>query len=156
MATGGRDSFLHLGCCNHCDWTDSGFGWHCADTISDRDSDQCCSEQARQLEMTETSSSPHPSLQRIVHAIRFTFRGDAETSVIVWPRETGDLCIRLINSRRTWLHATAGDGVLLTRDGNTDRQYIESVELYRVSPAVNNGTIVSSAHAWLYEFEDKP
>ena len=96
------------------------------------------------------------SIPRIVHAIRFTFRGDGETSVIVWPKDTAKLCVRLINSRRTWLHATAGDGVLLTRDGNTDRQYIESVELYRVSPADNNGKIVPSAHAWLYEFEDKP
>ena len=106
--------------------------------------------------MTRTSNIPQPSQKRIVNAIRFTIRGDAETSVIVWPRETGTLCIRLINSRRTWLHATAGDGVLLTRDGNTDRQYIESVELYRVSPADDNGKIVASAHSWLYEFEDKP
>ncbi|MEJ7594596.1 MAG: hypothetical protein WKF77_23935 [Planctomycetaceae bacterium] len=106
--------------------------------------------------MTEPSDIPPRSLQRIVHAIRFTMRGDGDTSVIVWPRETSELCIRLINSRRTWLHATAGDGVLLTRDGNTDRQFIESVDLYRVSPADDNGTIVPSAHAWLYEFEDTP
>jgi len=75
--------------------------------------------------MPDPPDIAQPSQQRIVHAIRFTMRGDGDTSVIVWPRETAKLCIRLIDSRRTWLHATAGDGVLLTRDGNTERQYIE-------------------------------
>jgi len=101
--------------------------------------------------MTQRSEIPHPSPKRIVHAIRFTIRGDIDSSFIVSPRDSGNLCVRLINSRRTWLHASAGDAVLLTRDGNTERQYIETVELYRVSPAEENGSLVPSAYEWLYE-----
>ena len=45
--------------------------------------------------------------------------------------------------------ARAGDPVDLTHNGEKSRQYIESVELYRVFPASFNGTMVASAHDWL-------
>ncbi len=45
--------------------------------------------------------------------------------------------------------ARAGDPVDFTFNGKTSRQYIESVELYRVFPASANGTVVASAHDWL-------
>lgn len=45
--------------------------------------------------------------------------------------------------------ARAGDPVDLTSNGKKSRQYIESVELYRVFPTSDNGKIVASAHEWL-------
>lgn len=67
---------------------------------------------------------------------------------VVYPdRSTG--CARLINSKRTWLTARAGDAVLLTRENSRERYYIESVELYRVSPAAENGKTVATAGEWL-------
>ena len=54
-----------------------------------------------------------------------------------------------MNPRHTWMTARAGDPVDLTTKGKTSRQYIESVELYRVFPATDNGKIVKSAHDWL-------
>lgn len=86
----------------------------------------------RKKAMTEPDGIPQPSQKQIVHAIRFTIRGDVDTSFIVWPRDSGNLCARLINSRRTWLHTSTGDGVVLTRDGNTERQ--ESINQQPFTP----------------------
>lgn len=47
--------------------------------------------------------------------------------------------------------ARRGDAVLVTHEGNTERHFIDSVELYRVFPADYNGTVVESAWKWLDE-----
>lgn len=72
--------------------------------------------------------------------------------MIIWPGNiTEKTCVRLINSRRTWMTARRGDAALMTHEGETERQYIDSVELYRVFPAEHNGETVESAWAWLDE-----
>jgi len=69
--------------------------------------------------------------------------------VIVWPNETSKLCIQLLNGRRTWMTARAGDAVWLSCNGHKTREHIESVELYRVFPTEANGQVVTSAWHWL-------
>ena len=86
---------------------------------------------------------------RKVHAIRINLHTQTDCSVIIWPNDTAKLCVQLMNPRKTWMTARAGDPVDLTTNGKTSRQYIESVELYRVFPATANGTVVASAHDWL-------
>ncbi len=86
---------------------------------------------------------------RTVHAIRFTLQDDIQRSVIDWPRDSSKVCIRLINSRRSWFTARNGDAVLLTHDGKSERQYIATVELDRVFPAEENGRVVESVKDWL-------
>ena len=86
---------------------------------------------------------------RKVHAIRINLHTQTDCSVIIWPNDTAKLCVQLMNPRKTWMTARAGDPVDLTTNGKTSRQYIESVELYRVFPASDNGKIVASAHDWL-------
>ena len=81
--------------------------------------------------------------------IKIKLHTQTDRSVINWPNETAKLCIKLMNPRRTWMTARAGDPVDLTTNGKTSRQYIESVELYRVFPATDNGKIVKSAYDWL-------
>jgi hypothetical protein len=61
-------------------------------------------------------------------------------------------CLKLINSRKTWLTATVGDAVLLRADLKSDsweRHFIDSITLYRVYPADENDKCVSTAQAWL-------
>ena len=86
---------------------------------------------------------------RTVHAIRIKLHTRNDCSVIIWPYDTAKLCVQLMNPRKTWMTARAGDPVDLTHNGEKSRQYIESVELYRVFPASDNGKIVVSAHDWL-------
>lgn len=63
------------------------------------------------------------------------------------PGEEG--CLRLINSRKTWLTARVGDAVLLTDKGKSDRYFIESIKLYGVYPSSESGRVVTSGQAWL-------
>jgi hypothetical protein len=90
---------------------------------------------------------------RAIHAIQIKLRALEHLSVIVWPFETdnGRKCCRLINSKRTWLTAQAGDAVLVKREGSAEltRYFIESISLFRVDPVEFNGTVVETAQAWL-------
>ena len=86
---------------------------------------------------------------RKVHAIRITLHTVADRSVIVWPEDTAKLCVQLMNPRRTWLTVQAGDSVMLSHNDDKTRQAVESVELYRVFPASENGRQVRSAWHWL-------
>lgn len=88
-------------------------------------------------------------MTRKVDAIRIKLHTVADRSVIIWLNDTAKLCVQLMNPRKTWMTARAGDPVDLKTDGETSRQYIESVELYRVFPTTDNGKIVASAHEWL-------
>ena len=60
-----------------------------------------------------------------------------------------DGCLRLINSKKTWLTVMAGDAVLLTEGESSQRYFIESIELYLVDPASENGRAVATAGEWL-------
>ncbi len=82
---------------------------------------------------------------RKVHAIRINIQSMQERSVIVWPSDTAKLCIQLMNLRRTWLTVQRGDSVIL----NGNREFVDSIELYRVFPACENGREVRSAWHWL-------
>ena len=73
----------------------------------------------------------------------------ADRSVIIWLKDTGKLCVQLMNPRRTWTTARAGDAVMLTHNGTKNREHIESVELYRVFPAEHNGQLVECAWTWI-------
>jgi hypothetical protein len=92
---------------------------------------------------------------RTVHAIRIKLLCIADRSVIVWPAETSKLCVQLLNGRRTWITARAGDTVWPSQDGKKTREHMESVELYRVFPANENGRVVTSAWHWLNPEEVK-
>lgn len=82
---------------------------------------------------------------RKVHAIKINLQSMAERSVIVWPNDTAKLCVQLMNSRRTWFTVQRGDSVIL----NGNREFVDSIELYRVFPASENGREVRSAWHWL-------
>lgn len=82
---------------------------------------------------------------RKVHAIKINLQSMAERSVIVWPNDTAKLCVELMNSRRTWFTVQRGDSVIL----NGNREFVDSIELYRVFPANDNGREVRSAWHWL-------
>lgn len=88
---------------------------------------------------------------RRVHAIRIALQAVGDRSVIVWLQNTEKLCVRLLNPRKNWLTVSAGDPVVLTRQGEQIRTAVESVELYRVFPASENGRLVESARDWLNE-----
>ena len=70
------------------------------------------------------------AVSRVMAAIR---------SFIVWLKDTGKLCVHLMNPRRTWTTARAGDALMVTHNGTKNREHIESVQLYRVFPADQNG-----------------
>ena len=86
-----------------------------------------------------------------VHAIRVMLRFDPICYVIVWPADNKDGCCRLINSKRTWLTAQAGDAVLLKsqKSAEFERHFIKSIALYLVHPVEYNESIVETAQAWL-------
>ena len=86
---------------------------------------------------------------RTIHAIRIKLHTVDDRYVIVWPKDTSKLCVRLMNPRRTWMTARAGDAVILTSGGVKSREHIEAVELYRVFPATQNGQAVESARSWI-------
>ena len=86
---------------------------------------------------------------RTVHAIKIQLKSEAERSVIVWLKDTSKLCVRLMNPRRTWTTARAGDAVMMTHNETKSREHIESVELYRVFPAEHNGQVVECAWTWI-------
>ena len=86
---------------------------------------------------------------RTVHAIKIQLHCNTDRSVIIWLKDTQKLCVRLMNPRRTWTAARAGDAVMLTHDGTQSREHIERVELYRVFPTKHNGQIVESAWTWI-------
>ena len=95
--------------------------------------------------MSERSSVEN----RTVHAIRIQLHCTTDRSVIIWLKDTHKLCVRLMNPRRTWTTARAGDAVMMTHNGTQSREHIESVELYRVFPADHNGQMVESAWVWI-------
>ncbi len=83
---------------------------------------------------------------RKVHAVRINLHTQTDWSVIIWLDAVAPkLCVKLMNPRRTWMTARAGDPVDLKIDRETCRQYIYTVELYRVFPANENGRQVRSA-----------
>ena len=86
---------------------------------------------------------------RTVHAIRIQLHCTTDRSVIIWLKDTHKLCVRLMNPRRTWTTARAGDAVILNIGGVKNREHIESVELYRVFPTEHNGQTVECAWTWL-------
>ena len=69
-------------------------------------------------------------------------------AVVNLPDNSGG-CVRLINSRRTWLTAKAGDAVLLTRDEQSERHFIASIEVFRADPASEVGRVITTAEDWL-------
>ena len=83
-------------------------------------------------------------MPRTIHALEFELRSDSYRAVIVWPARPPDT-VRLINSRKTWLSAKAGDAVLV--DG--ERFFIKEVRLYRADPTESNGRTVESGQAWV-------
>ena len=91
----------------------------------------------------------HEMETRTVHSIRIQLHCTTDRSVIIWLKNTGKLCVHLMNSRRTWTTARAGDAVILNVGGVKSREHIESVELYRVFPAEHNGQLVESAWTWI-------
>ena len=95
--------------------------------------------------MSERSSIEN----RTVHAIRIQLHCTADRSVIIWLKDTRKLCVHLMNPRRTWTTARAGDAVMMTHNGTKSRAHIESVELYRVFPATDNGSVVECAWTWM-------
>ena len=88
---------------------------------------------------------------RQVHAIQINLRSPQTTYVIIWPNETREPCLKLLNSKHTWLTARAGDIVLLKREKSVewDRYSIESVSLFRVFPVEFIGTIVECVQTWI-------
>jgi hypothetical protein len=90
---------------------------------------------------------------RTLHAIQVKLQAPEWLALIIWPADADSprKCARLINSKRTWLAARAGDAVLVTWEGKTEaeRYYIESITLYRVFPASENDRVVTSGQAWL-------
>lgn len=72
-----------------------------------------------------------------------------QIGAIVTPPNNPGGCLRLINSKRDWLTATAGDAVLLTHEGKSVRHFIASIELYLVDPSSENGRVVTTASDWL-------
>lgn len=86
---------------------------------------------------------------RTIHAIRIKLHTVADRSVIIWPKDTSKLCVQLMNPRRTWMTARAGDAVMMTHHDTKSREHIESVGLYRVFPTDYNGQVVESAREWL-------
>ncbi len=86
---------------------------------------------------------------RKVHAIRIILHSGHECSVIVWLNDTAKLCIELLNNRKTWETAQAGDSVWLTSKDEKTRYGIEAIELYRAFPASENGREVRSVWDWL-------
>jgi hypothetical protein len=92
---------------------------------------------------------------RTVHAIRIKLHCVTDRSVIVGPVETAKLCVQLLNRRRTWITARARDAIWLSNGGMKTWEHIESVELYRVFPANENGRVVTSAWHWLNPEEAK-
>lgn len=82
---------------------------------------------------------------RKIHAIKLNLPGETERAVIVWLADTAKLCLRLVFRNRTWETTQAGDAVIL----NGNRETVESVELFRVFPASENGREVRSAWHWL-------
>ena len=93
---------------------------------------------------------------RTIHAIRIKLHTVADRSVIIWPKYTSKLCVRLMNPRRTWMTAMAGDALIMKHNGTQSREHIESVELYRVFPATQNGQTVESARSWIETGVTKP
>ena len=88
---------------------------------------------------------------RQLHALQIKLKTPKHLSVIVWPAENREGCCRLINSKRTWMTARAGDAVLLKRQDSADyeRVFIDDITLYRVYPVEFNGTVVETAQSWL-------
>ena len=72
---------------------------------------------------------------RQLHAIRIKLSDAEHRYAIIWPNEKREFCAKLINSKRLWLTARAGDAVQVRRDGSTetDRYFIESVSLFFLS-----------------------
>ncbi|MEZ6035211.1 MAG: hypothetical protein R3C17_19125 [Planctomycetaceae bacterium] len=89
------------------------------------------------------------STLRTVHAIRVQLHSVADRSVIIWLKDSLKLCVHLMNPRRTWTTARAGDAVILNSGGVKSREYIERMELYRVFPASCNGQMLECAWTWL-------
>ncbi|MEK6261076.1 MAG: hypothetical protein AABP62_20960 [Planctomycetota bacterium] len=88
---------------------------------------------------------------KTIHSLYVTLREATPHLAVVTPidKPMGEGCCRLINSRKTWLTASAGDAVPLTDKEKTERCYIESIKLYRVYPISENGRVVESGQAWL-------
>ena len=89
--------------------------------------------------------------KRTVHAIRVMLRFDPICHVIVWPSDNKDGCCRLINSKRTWLTARAGDAVVLKslKSAEFEWHFIKSIALYLVHRVEYNESIVETAQSWL-------
>ena len=49
----------------------------------------------------------------------------------------------------TTIESPLAGAVLLTQDGKTERQFVDSVEPYRVFPAEENDRVVQSVKDWL-------
>ena len=90
---------------------------------------------------------------RRIHAIQIRLRALEWLGVIIWPDQpdNGKRCCRLINSKKTWLTARAGDAVVVRQEKSDEwkRFYIDSITLYRVDPVECNGLEVETGHGWL-------
>ena len=91
--------------------------------------------------------------ERKIHALQIRLRAPEWLGVIIWPDrpDDGKRCCRLINSKRTWLTARAGDAVVVRKEKSDEwkRYFIDSITLYRVDPVEFNGLEVETAQEWL-------
>ncbi len=71
--------------------------------------------------MVRAAGLTHEMENRTVHAIMIRLKSERERSVIVWIKDTLKLCVRLMNPRRTWTTARAGDAVMMTHNGTKAR-----------------------------------
>jgi len=99
--------------------------------------------------------APHTCIKtekRELHAIMVQLVASRYRAVCIWPNhETDQACCKLPDARDSWLHAKAGDAVLLWVPGKRSwvQQTIASITLYRVFPVKYCDLVVSSAAEWL-------
>lgn len=88
-------------------------------------------------------------MPRKIYSLMVWLKSAKRIGAIVTPPDNPGGCLRLINSKRNWLTATAGDAVLLIVGDSTERYFIECIELYLVDPSSDNGRVVTTAGEWL-------
>jgi len=93
-------------------------------------------------------------MQRKIYSLMIWLKASKQIGAVVTPPDNPGGCLRLINSKRDWLTATAGDAVLLTHEGKSERYFIDSIELYLVEPSSENGRAVTMAGEWLKGGDD--
>lgn len=81
---------------------------------------------------------------RLLRALLFELQADQLRALIVWPSDPPKVT-KLLDRRKTWLTAQAGDVVVFCGEPET----IKVVSLYRVHPVDQCDRYVTSGAAWL-------